>query len=56
MTKSVFIAIPKKAGTIDCENHRTMMKTLIKADLGCKIGGIYYGTIFYADNIVLLGA
>ena len=32
------------------------MTTLIKADLGCNIGGIYYGTVFYADDIVLLGA
>ena len=31
------------------------MNTLIKADLGCNIGGIYYGTVFYADHIVLLG-
>ena len=30
------------------------MTTLIKADLGCNIGGIYYGTVFYADDIVLL--
>ena len=30
--------------------------TLIKADLGCNIEGIYYGTVFYADDIVLLGA
>ena len=27
-----------------------------KADLGCSIGGIYYGTVFYADDIVLVGA
>ena len=32
------------------------MTTLIKADLGCNIEGIYYGTVFYADDIVLLGA
>ena len=32
------------------------MNTLIKADLGCNIVGIYYGTVFYADDIVLLGA
>ena len=32
------------------------MTILIKADLGCKIGGIYYGTVFYAEDIVLLGA
>ena len=32
------------------------MTTLIKADLGCNIRGIYYGTVFYADDIVLLGA
>ena len=32
------------------------MNTLIKADLGCNIEGIYYGTVFYADDIVLLGA
>ena len=32
------------------------MTTLIKADLGCNIGGIYYSTVFYADEIVLLGA
>ena len=33
-----------------------LMTTLIKADLGCNIGGINYGTVFYADDIVLLGA
>ena len=33
-----------------------LMTTLIKADLGCNIGGIYYGTVFYADDMVLLGA
>ena len=33
-----------------------LMTTLIKVDLGCNIGGIYYGTVFYADDIVLLGA
>ena len=32
------------------------MTTLIKADLGCNIGGISYGTDFYADDIMLLGA
>ena len=32
------------------------MNTLIKADLGCNIGSIYYGTVFYADDIMLLGA
>ena len=32
------------------------MTTLITADLGCNIGGIYYDTVFYADDIVLLGA
>ena len=33
-----------------------LMNTLIEADLGCNIGSIYYGTVFYADGIVLLGA
>ena len=33
-----------------------LMATLIKADLGCNFGGIYYGIVFYADDIVLLGA
>ena len=33
-----------------------LMTILINADLGCNIGGIYYSTIFYADDIVLLGA
>ena len=33
-----------------------LITTLIKADLGCNIGGIYYNTVFYADDIVLLGA
>ena len=28
-----------------------LMTTLIKADLECNIGGIYYGTVFYADDI-----
>ena len=32
------------------------MKELMHASLGCTIGGLYYGTIFYADDIVLLGA
>ena len=33
------------------------MTTLIKeVDLGCSIGDIYYGTVFHADDIVLLGA
>ena len=32
------------------------MKQLSSEKLGCIIGGIYYGTIFYADDIVLLGA
>ena len=32
------------------------MNTLIKADLRCSIEGIYYDTVFYADDIVLLGA
>ena len=31
------------------------MKTLMKAKLGCFINGAYYGTIFYTDNIVLIG-
>ena len=26
------------------------------ANLGCIMGGLFYGTIFYADDIVLLGA
>ena len=26
------------------------MTTLIKADLGCNIGGIYYGIVFYAND------
>ena len=33
-----------------------LMTTLIKADLGYNIGDIYYGTVFYADDVVLLGA
>ena len=33
-----------------------LMTTLIKADLGCNIGGIYYDTVFYVDDIVLLSA
>ena len=33
-----------------------LMKELMHASLGCTIGGLYYGTIFYADDIVLLGA
>ena len=32
------------------------MTTLIKANLGYNIGGIYYSTVFHADDIVLLGA
>ena len=32
------------------------MNTLIKADLGCNIGGIYFGTVFYADDVVVLNA
>ena len=32
------------------------MNTLIKADLECNIEGIYDGTVFYADDIMLLGA
>ena len=33
-----------------------LMKTLMKAKLGCSINSVYYGTIFYADDIVLIGA
>ena len=33
-----------------------LMKQLSCEKLGCTIGGIYYGTLFYADDIVLLGA
>ena len=29
---------------------------MIKTDLGCNIGSVYYGTVFYADDIALLGA
>ena len=32
-----------------------LIKPISSEKLGCIIGGIYYGTIFYADNIVLLG-
>ena len=32
------------------------MKQLSCEKLGCTIGGINYGTTFYADDIVLLGA
>ena len=32
------------------------MKTLKKATLGCSINGVYYGTKFYADDIVLISA
>ena len=32
------------------------MKQLSCEKLGCTVGGIYNGTIFYADDIVLLGA
>ena len=32
-----------------------LIKQLSCEKLGCTIGGIYYGTIFYADDIVLLG-
>ena len=32
------------------------MKLLSSEKLGCTKGGIYYGTIFYADDIVLFGA
>jgi hypothetical protein len=32
-----------------------LMKNLINEGLGCMIGGLYYGTIFYADDIILLG-
>ena len=33
-----------------------LMKTLMKATLGCSINGVYYGTIFYADDTELIGA
>ena len=33
-----------------------LMKELMHANLGCTMGGLYYGTIFYADNIALFGA
>ena len=33
-----------------------LMKELMHASLGCTIGGLYYSTIFYADDIVLFGA
>ena len=33
-----------------------LMKQLSCEKLGCTIGGIYYGTIFYTDDIVLFGA
>ena len=33
-----------------------LMKELMHASLGCTIGGLYYGTIFYVDDIFLLGA
>ena len=33
-----------------------LMKQLSCEKLGCTIGGIYNGTISYADDIVLLGA
>ena len=32
------------------------MKTPKKAKLGCFINDTYYGTIFYTDNIVFIGA
>ncbi len=32
------------------------MKELMRKKLGCSIGGLYLGTVFYADDIVLLGA
>ena len=32
------------------------MKLLSYEKLGCTIGGIYHWSIFYADDIVLLGA
>ena len=33
-----------------------LMKTLMKAKLECSIYGVYCGTIFYSDDIVLIGA
>ena len=33
-----------------------LMKQLRCEKLGCTVGGIYYGTIFYTGDIVLLGA
>jgi hypothetical protein len=33
-----------------------LMKDLLNENLGCSIAGVYFGTIFYADDIVLLGA
>ena len=32
-----------------------LMKELKHTNLGCKIGGLYFGTAFYADDIILLG-
>ena len=32
-----------------------LMKELMHASLGCTIEELYYGTIFYTDDIVLLG-
>ena len=32
------------------------MKELKHKNLGCTIGGLYFGTVFYADDIILLGA
>ena len=32
------------------------MQELMKAKLGCTINGNYFGSIFYADDIVLVGA
>ena len=33
-----------------------LMKELKHKNLGCTIGGLYFGTVFYADDIILLGA
>jgi hypothetical protein len=33
-----------------------LMNKLLKENLGCTIGGISYGAIFYADDIVLMGS
>ena len=33
-----------------------LMKALKHKNFGCTIGGLYLGTVFYADDVILLGA